>query len=194
MGPRETSEEGSFLLSPNEPLQQPQLPSPFAAQSLEMLPSPFAATSLQPLPSPFSILRPLVPLPVQSGGQPSHLPPIDQDQNGEDDDDPVDVVHVGEDADDSAEVLTRVAFENQMKRLFSQSRKNMPKKTLFFVLPDRTNETREKFIQANVVADSIKNTDEWSGYCGLNDEGSSTKQSATNTGSAVSNLTAIWPQ
>ena len=49
--------------------------------------------------------------------------PNEQTDDDEEVDDPVDLVHVGEDCDDSGDALARVAFENQMKSLFSQSRK-----------------------------------------------------------------------
>ena len=102
----------------NGPTHLPPLPLPFAAHSLELLPSLFAIPSS------------LLPLPHQSGVNQCRLLPVDQGQNDEDDnEDPVDVIHV-HDGDDSVQALTSVAFENQMKRLFSQSRKNMPKKTL----------------------------------------------------------------
>ena len=53
----------------------------------------------------------------------------------QEDEDHIDIVHVPDNVDD--ESLSRVELENQLKRLFSQS-KNKPKKTLFFVLPDRS--------------------------------------------------------
>ena len=55
--------------------------------------------------------------------------------------------------------------------MFSQSRKNRPKKTLFFVLPDRTKETLHRFIVENVLPGSMIFTDEWRGYNGLDEKG-----------------------
>ena len=69
------------------------------------------------------------------------------------------------------ESLSRIELENQLKRLFSQSRKNKPKKTLFFVLPDRSKETLHRFIVANVLPGSTIYTDEWRGYNGLDQKG-----------------------
>ena len=54
-----------------------------------------------------------------------------------------------------------------MNKLFSQYHKNQAKKTLFFVLPDRTKATLEKFIRENVKPGSTIYTDEWRGYWGL---------------------------
>ena len=50
---------------------------------------------------------------------------------------------------DDEESLTRIELETELKRLFSQSRKNKPKNTLFFVLPDRSKETLHRFIVEN---------------------------------------------
>ena len=52
--------------------------------------------------------------------------------------DHVDLVHIEEDGNDDLEsFLSRIQFERQMSRLFSQSRNNQSKMTLFFILPDR---------------------------------------------------------
>ena len=72
---------------------------------------------------------------------------------------------------DDEESLSRIEPESQLKRLFSQSRKNMPKKTLFFVLPDRSKETLRRFIVENVLPGSTIYTDEWRGYNGLDQKG-----------------------
>ena len=92
-------------------------PAPNDVSQINHLPSPFATTSLQQLPSPFAVPERLLPTTIPFGGQPPFLPPIVEDLNDDDHEDPVDVVHVGEDQDDSDEVLSKVAFENQMKRL-----------------------------------------------------------------------------
>ena len=63
--------------------------------------------------------------------------------------------------------MSDVAYEKQMSKLFSQSRKNEEKKTIFFVLPDRSKATLEKFIRENVLPGSTIYTDEWRGYSGL---------------------------
>ena len=53
--------------------------------------------------------------------------PKEQFDDDEEVDDPVDLVHVDEDCDDSGDALTRDTSEEQMKRHFSQSRKNSEK-------------------------------------------------------------------
>ena len=106
---------------PNQPFPTTPLPSPFATQSIQPLPSPFATSN------PFAS-KPVLSPPQQIAPRPQEVNIHETD--GDDDDDPVDVVRVGEDDDDSADGLSRVAFENQMKRLFSRSRKNATKKTL----------------------------------------------------------------
>ena len=59
----------------------------------------------------------------------------------------------------------------EMSRLFSQSRKDRPKKTLFLILPDRKKETLHRIIVENVLPCSTLHTDEWKGYSGLSDIG-----------------------
>ena len=86
-------------------------------------------------------------------------------------DDPIDIVHVPDDVEANEDTLTRIELENQLKRLFSQSRKNKPKRTLFFVLPNRTKETLHQLIVDNVLPGSTVYTDEWRGYNGLNEKG-----------------------
>ena len=97
----------------------------------------------------------------------------ENDNEQEDEPDPVDIIHVEEDdgTDDLDARLTRLQFERQMTRLFSQSRKDKPKKTLFFILPNRKKETLHKFIIENVIPGSTIYTDEWKGYIALNDIG-----------------------
>ena len=92
---------------------------------------------------------------------------VDLDRRAMENDDPVDLVKVGNNADDCEGALERIEFENQLRRLFSQSRKDKEKKTIFFVLPDRRKETLEKIIKANVKPNSVIFTDEWRGYNGL---------------------------
>ena len=82
-------------------------------------------------------------------------------------DDSVDLIQVGNHVDECEGALERIEFENQLRRLFSQSRKGKAKKCLFFVLPDRKKETLEKIIKANVRQNSVIFTDEWRGYNGL---------------------------
>ena len=86
------------------------------------------------------------------------------------DEDRIDIVHVGNDVQDEGS-LARIEFENQLKRLFSQSRKNKPKRTLFFVLENRSQETLHKYILDNVLSGSTIYTDEWRGYNGSNELG-----------------------
>ena len=86
-------------------------------------------------------------------------------------DDGIDIVHVGPDVEENEDSLSRIELENQLRRLFSQSRKNKPKRTLFFVLPDRSKETLHKFIVENVLPGSTIDTDEWRGYNGLEEKG-----------------------
>ena len=85
--------------------------------------------------------------------------------------DGIDIVHVARDVEVAGNTLTRLELENQLKRLFSQSRKNQPKNTLFFVLPDRCKETLHRFIQENVKPGSTIYTDDWRGYIGLSSKG-----------------------
>ena len=94
-----------------------------------------------------------------------------------DEEDGIDLVHVGPEVDENGEEgsLTRIELENQLKRLFSLSRKFKPKRTLFFVLPDRSKETLHKFIVENVLPGSTIYTDEWRGYNGLEAKGFSHK-------------------
>ena len=86
--------------------------------------------------------------------------------NQDEEEEGIEIVHVADNVDDE-ESLSRIEPESQLKRLFSQSRKNMPKKTLFFVLPDRSKETLHRFIVANALPGSTIYTDEWRGYNGL---------------------------
>ena len=123
--------------------QEPTLPSPFG-------------------PSGTMVTAPAMPLELQL---PDHL---DDDEQDQDDNDPVHLVHVDEgDDEDTDQALSDVAYEKQMSKLFSQSRKNEEKKTIFFVLPDRSKATLEKFIRENVLPGSTIYTDEWRGYNGL---------------------------
>ena len=85
--------------------------------------------------------------------------------------DAVDIVHVSGNVEDSDASLARVILENQMKRLFTQSRKNKAKRTLFFVLDNRNKKTLTKIIMDNVIAGSTIYTDEWKGYNDLKRRG-----------------------
>ena len=58
-----------------------------------------------------------------------------------------------------------------MQRLFSQSRKNRPKKTIYFIVPNRNKNTLHNIIINNVLPNSTVFTDEWKGYCGLKAKG-----------------------
>ena len=94
------------------------------------------------------------------------------DSEDEAEQDQVDLVHIEENGNDDLEsVLSRIQFERKMSRLFSQSRKNQSKMTLFFILPDRKKETLHRLIAENVIPGSTIYTDEWKGYCGLDDIG-----------------------
>ena len=111
--------------------------------------------------------------------QPAVSPPpspviesTEQDFDEEDEHDPVAIVHVDEDINDGLEAhLAQIEFGRQMSRLFSQSRKDKPKRTLFFILPDRKKETLHRFIVENVLPGSTIYTDEWKGYNGLENIG-----------------------
>ena len=97
---------------------------------------------------------------------------VGQETNVENEpDDRIDILNVANDVEEDEQSLTRIELERQLKRLFSQSRKNEPKKTLFFVLPDRSKETLHRFIEDNVEPGSTIYTDEWRGYNGLNAKG-----------------------
>ena len=117
---------------------------------------------------------PLVRPPQGAAGQLQRpdVETTEDDSDDEEEPDPVDIVRVDE-ADDELleERLSRIESKRQMSRLFSQSRKDRPKKTLFFILPDRKRETLQKFIVENVLPGSTIFTDEWKGYSGLSDIG-----------------------
>ena len=94
------------------------------------------------------------------------------DSEDEAEQDQVDLVHIEENGNDDLEsVLSRIQFERKMSRLFSQSRKNQSKMTLFFILPDRKKETLHRLIAENVIPGSTIYTDERKGYSGLEDIG-----------------------
>ena len=125
-------------------------------------------TRLHDFPSAFSVPRTSQPSTVnESDSEEPQCRDIDLDRRAVENDDPVDLNQVGNDADECEGALERIEFENQLRRLISESRKDKEKKTLFFVLSDRKKETLEKIIKANVRPNSVIFTDEWRGYNGL---------------------------
>ena len=60
---------------------------------------------------------------------------------------------------------------SEINRLFFQSRKHQQKKTLFFILENRTKETLHRIITNNVLNGTTIFTDEWPGYNGLDQLG-----------------------
>ena len=58
-----------------------------------------------------------------------------------------------------------------MSWLFSQSRRHLPKKTLYFIVPNRNHETLHRIITDNVLNGTTIYTDEWNGYNGLSEKG-----------------------
>ena len=61
--------------------------------------------------------------------------------------------------------------EAELCRLFSQARKDRPKRTCFFVVEKRDSDTLTKIVQKFVIPGSIVYTDEWAGYNSLSSLG-----------------------
>ena len=62
-------------------------------------------------------------------------------------------------------------LEREIRTLFSQRRKGLPKKTLFFIVESRDAATLTHIIKKFVEPGSTIYTDEWAGYCNLSSEG-----------------------
>lgn len=92
-------------------------------------------------------------------------------------DDEVEVVPIRHDGDGDEldEIIHLKQLKREVESLFKHSRKNQSKKTLFFIVERRTKEVLHDIIKANVHPGTTIYTDEWSGYCGLEDEGFSHK-------------------
>ena len=61
--------------------------------------------------------------------------------------------------------------EEELCRLFSQARKDRPKRTCFFVVETSDSDTLTKIIQKFVIPSSVVYTDEWAGYNSLSSLG-----------------------
>ena len=62
------------------------------------------------------------------------------------------------------EIDPRKRCEDEIRRLFSQSRKDQPKRTYFFDVDTRDSDTVTKILKEFVIPGSIIYTDEWAGY------------------------------
>ena len=62
-------------------------------------------------------------------------------------------------------------LEREIRTLFSQRRKGLPKKTLFFIVESRDAATLTHIIKKFVEPGSTIYTDEWAGYCNLSSKG-----------------------
>ena len=90
-----------------------------------------------------------------------------------DDREEVDIVPIRHDGDgvELDSFIERKRLKREVDLLFKRSRKFESKKTLFFVVQQRTEEVLHDIIKANVHRGTTIFTDEWSGYRGLQDEG-----------------------